>query len=112
MDSWIYLLFAILFGVFGTISMKMSRGLRKWQPSIFMLMAYSISFVALTMAIKSIDIGIVYAVWSGVGTILVAIVGVIMFGESISIKKIISLCLIVLGVIGIHLTNVGPTFTY
>lgn len=102
---WMCLIVAILFGVLGTICLKLSHGLQKFKPSICLAIFYSISFVALTLSLQRIDISIVYAVWSGVGTLLVAIIGVIVFHESISIRKVISLLLIVLGVLGIHLTN-------
>lgn len=104
-SSSLCLLVAILFGVFGTISMKLSNGLQKLKPSLCLLFFYIISFAALTLAIQGVDVSIVYAIWSGVGTILVAIIGVFMFNESISFKKVISILLIVIGVLGIHLTN-------
>ena len=66
---------------------------------------YCISFVALTLAIEGFDISIVYSVWSGIGTLLIAIIGVIVFKESISLKKVISLIFIVIGVFGIHFSN-------
>lgn len=105
-DSWLYLLVAIPFGVLGTISMKLSHGLKKWKPSVCLLVFYLISFIALTLAIQGIDVSIVYAIWSGIGTILVGIIGVLIFEESVSIKKALSLFLIVMGVIGMHLANV------
>lgn len=104
-NSWICLVVAILFGVLGTISMKLSEGLQKWKPSICLFIFYTISFIALTLALQRIDMSIVYAIWSGVGTILVAIIGILVFEESISLKKMISLLFIVVGVLGIHLTN-------
>ncbi len=104
--SWLMLLVAILFGVLGTISLKLSYGMQKWKPSVCLMIFYLISFVALTLAVQGIDISIVYAIWSGVGTILVAIIGILLFHESISIKKVIALLLIALGIIGIHLANV------
>jgi small multidrug resistance pump len=104
-SSWWSLLIAILFGVLGTISMKLSYGLQKLKPSICLTIFYAISFIALTLALRGIPISIVYAIWSGIGTILVAIIGVFLFGESVSLKKIISLLLIVAGVVGINLTN-------
>lgn len=100
------LLIAILFGVLGTISMKLSNGLQRLKPSVFLLIFYSISFVALTLAVQGVAISIVYAIWSGVGTILVAVIGVVFFKESFSIRKGVSLLLIVIGVIGINLTDV------
>ncbi|MDR3477695.1 MAG: multidrug efflux SMR transporter [Gammaproteobacteria bacterium] len=105
-SSELCLLVAILFGVLGTVSMKLSDGLQKLKPSVCLLIFYSISFAALTLAVQGVDISIVYAIWSGVGTILVAIIGVLLFHESISVTKVISLLLIVIGVLGIHLTDV------
>lgn len=103
--SWWYLVVAIFFGVLGTVSMKLSHGLKKWKPSVCLALFYCISFIALTMAIQGIDVSIVYAIWSGVGTILVAVIGVLIFDESVSLNKVISLLLVVIGVIGIHLAN-------
>lgn len=105
MNSWVSLLIAILFGVMGTISMKLSHGLRRIKPIILLIIFYTISFVALTLAMKHIELSVVYAVWSGVGTVLVAGIGILYFNESISLQKIIFLALIVIGVIGIHLTD-------
>ncbi len=104
-DSWWYLIVAIPFGVLGTISMKLSHGLKKWKPSLCLAIFYGISFVALTLAIQGMDVSIVYAIWSGIGTILVAMIGVMIFDERMSLRKIISIMLIVAGVLGIHLAN-------
>ncbi len=105
-SSWFCLSVAILFGVLGTVSMKLSDGLQKLKPSICLFVFYMISFVAMTMAVQGVDISIVYAVWSGIGTILVAIIGVFLFHEYLSIVKVISLLCIVVGVLGINLANV------
>jgi len=105
MDSWWYLIIAIPFGVLGTVSMKLSHGLTRWRPSLCLSIFYLISFVAMTLAIKGIDVSIVYALWSGIGTILIAILGTAIFKEAMSIKKILSIMCIVIGVIGIHLVN-------
>lgn len=104
-ESWWYLGVAITFGVLGTTSMKLSHGLKKWKPSVCLILFYLFSFAALTLALEGIDISIVYAIWSGIGTVFVAIIGYFIFEEKISIKKVLSLFLIVLGVFGIHLTN-------
>jgi small multidrug resistance pump len=105
-SSWLCLVVAILFGVMGTVSMKLSEGLQKLKPSICLFVFYLISFAALTMAVQGVDVSIVYAVWSGIGTILVAIIGVLVFQEYISVVKVVSLLFIVVGVLGINLANV------
>lgn len=104
--SWICLAIAIIFGVFGTIAMKKSHGLQNIKPTIYLAIFYAISFIALTLAMQHIELSIVYAVWSGVGTILIATIGIIHFHESISIKKTFFLMLIVIGVIGIHISDI------
>lgn len=102
LESWLSLGVAIVFGVLGTISMKLSHGLQKPKPTIALIIFYIISFIGMTYAMKSIQLSIVYAVWSGVGTVLVALVGILYFNELLSARKIFFLSLIVLGVIGIH----------
>jgi small multidrug resistance pump len=101
-ESWVCLAIAILFSVFGTVSMKLSHGLRKLKPTLWLAIFYIIAFVAMTFALKYIELSTLYAVWSGVGTILVALAGVLYFNESVSLKKMIFLILIVIGIIGLH----------
>lgn len=105
MNSWWYLLIAIFFGVLGTISMKLSHGLKKWKPTLYLIIFYIISFVALTLAIRGMDVSMIYAIWSGIGTILIAIISIFIFEESMSFIKIMSITCIVIGVMGMHLTN-------
>jgi small multidrug resistance pump len=105
-SSWLCLTVAILFGVLGTVSMKLSEGLQKLKPSICLIIFYLISFIALTMAVQGVDVSMVYAVWSGIGTILVAVIGVLIFQEYISTVKVVSLLFIVVGVLGINLSNI------
>lgn len=105
LNSWVSLAIAILFGVMGTISMKLSYGLKHKKPVLYVIFFYTISFIALTFAIKHLDLSVVYAVWSGVGTVLVALIGIFYFNESASIRKLFFLMLIVIGVIGIHFSE-------
>lgn len=103
--SWISLIVAILFGVSGTIALKLSQGLTKTKPVIILIFSYLISFVALTFAVKYIQLSVVYAVWSGIGTLLVTAIGVVYFKEVMSLRKVICVALIIIGVVGIHLTD-------
>ena len=105
-SSWFCLSVAILFGVMGTVCLKLSNGMQRIKPSICLLIFYLISFAALTLAVQGVDVSIVYAIWSGIGTILVAIIGVLVFHEYVSFIKVISLLCIVAGVAGINLANV------
>lgn len=101
--EWIILIFAILTEVAGTTAMKLSRGFTRVGPSIAMGAFYIISFVLLTMALKKINVGVAYAIWSGIGTALIAMIGFLWFKETMNAIKIVSLALIILGVIGLEL---------
>jgi small multidrug resistance pump len=109
-ESWVSLAIAIIFGVCGTISMKISHGLEHVKPAISLAIFYTISFIAMTFALQYMQLSVVYAIWSGIGTVLVAMVGVFHFNESLSLRKVIFLLLIVSGVIGIHLGDSIHTF--
>ena len=99
---WFFLAGAILFEVAGTTSMKLSHGFTKLTPSILIFVFYVISFVCLTYAVKKIDMSVSYAIWSGVGTALIAMIGVYYFKESMTVLKFFSIILIILGVIGLN----------
>jgi small multidrug resistance pump len=101
--SWLYLVLAIVLEVSGTTSMKLSQGFTKILPSVLMFLFYGLSLSALTWALKRIDVSVAYAVWSGLGTALIASVGVLWLREPLNALKIISLLLIIMGVIGLNL---------
>ena len=100
--SWIYLIAAILFEVSGTTCMKLSQGFTKIVPSILIVVFYGLCFTFLTLALKKIEVSVAYSVWAGLGTVLIAIIGIIWFRESATPIKLISIALIIMGVIGIN----------
>ena len=100
--SWLYLVLAIVLEVSGTTAMKLSQGFTKMWPSVLMFLFYGLSLSALTLALKRIEVSVAYAVWSGLGTALIATVGVLWMKEPINTLKIMSLMLIILGVVGLH----------
>ena len=103
--SWFYLTLAILFEVAGTVSMKLSDGFTKVTPSILLVLFYLSAVYFLTLALKKLEIGMIYAIWSGTGTALLAIIGVLYFQESVSWIKAISILFIIIGVVGLHLSG-------
>ena len=105
MQQWIYLIVAIVFEVAGTTAMKFSDGFSKTLPSVVMFVFYILSLVALTYALKKIDMSMAYAVWAGVGTALITGVGIVFFKEPSSMLKIGSIVLIIAGVVGLHLSG-------
>ena len=105
MHHWLILASAIVLEVAGTASMKLSEGFTKLVPSVLIFVFYAASFVALTFALKKIEVSIAYAVWSGAGTALIALIGILYFNESLTVLKVMSILLIIAGVIGLSLSE-------
>jgi small multidrug resistance pump len=103
MQHWFFLAAAIALEVAGTVSMKLSEGFTRLVPSVLLFGFYAASFVALTFALKKIEVSVAYAVWAGVGTALIATIGVLFFREAASVLKLVSIVLIVAGVVGLNL---------
>src|SRR5262245_52186708 len=106
--SWLYLVLAIVLEVSGTTSMKLSQGFTQTLPSALMFLFYGLSLGALTPARKTIGVSVAYAVWSASGTALIATVGVLWMKEPLNTLKIASLLLIIVGVVGLHLSAEEP----
>jgi small multidrug resistance pump len=105
--SWFYLILAIGCEVAGTSCMKLSQGFSKPLPSTLMFGMYGLSLALLTLALRGIPVGVAYAVWSGLGTAIIAVVALLVFGESLSFAKVVCLTLIILGVVGLNLSGGG-----
>lgn len=103
--SVFYLAAAIVLEICGTTSLKLSQGFTRIGPAGAVVFCYAASFALLSLALRVIDLSIAYAVWSGVGTAVVAAIGIIWFGEAAGAWKLLSLALIVLGVAGLHLSG-------
>jgi small multidrug resistance pump len=103
--SWLYLILAIGLEVTGTTCMKLSDGFAKTTASLLIFVFYGLSIVALTLAVKHIDISVSYAVWSGLGTGLMAVIGVVWFGEPLTSIKAAALALIIVGVVAVNLSQ-------
>jgi small multidrug resistance pump len=99
---WFYLILAIAFEVSGTTCMKLSQGFTKPLPSVLLFIFYGLCFSLLTLALKKIDVSVAYAVWSGLGTALIAGIGIYWFKEPVTAIKLTSLALIIIGVIGLN----------
>ncbi|TQD48727.1 DMT family transporter [Clostridium acetobutylicum] len=103
--SWIYLILAIIFEVSGTTFMKQSKGFSDFKYAIVMMVFYILSLSMLTLALKKIDIGAAYAIWSAVGIVLIVTIGILVFKEPVNISKILCILLIIVGVVGLNLTS-------
>ncbi len=101
--SWVILFVAIVLEVSGTTCMKLSQGLTRLGPTVLMFVLYGLSFSALAMALKKIPLSVAYAVWSGMGTAIVAVIGVAYFKEPVTAVKMACLTMIIAGVVGLYL---------
>ena len=104
---WVYLLLAILFEICGTTCMKLSHGFTRPLYAVAMVVLYVICFSSLTMALKTMELSIAYAIWAGLGTALIAVIGIVWFKEPISIMKVLSLALVIVGIVGLNLAGGG-----
>jgi small multidrug resistance pump len=106
--GWILLTFAIVLEVAGTTNMKLSEGFSNLVPSVLVIFFYALSIIALTFAVNRLDVSVAYAVWSGMGTALVAMIGLWFFQESVTSVKVVALGFIIVGVVMLHLTSESP----
>jgi small multidrug resistance pump len=101
--AWILLSIAISAEILGTLSLKASDGLSKLWPSLGVLLGYALAFSLMAFSLKKLDVGITYAIWSGVGIIGAAIGGVIFFNQHLSRMTIIGMAIIIVGVVVMNL---------
>ena len=97
--AYVYLICAIASEVTATSALKASAEFTKPVPSIIVIVGYSVSFYFLSMCLRTMSIGVAYAVWSGLGMVLVAFVGVLVYGERLDLAAGIGMSLIIAGVI-------------
>lgn len=103
--SWLILLFAIVCEVAGTLTLKFTDGMTRLWPTVLMFAFYLASLFGLSAAVRRIPIGMAYAVWSGLGTLMVAALGVVMFKEQVTLVRLLSTAFIIIGVVGLYMTG-------
>jgi quaternary ammonium compound-resistance protein SugE len=101
--SWIILFVAGLFEVAWAIGLKYTEGFSKFWPSVFTVACMIISMMGLAYAVKQLPVGTAYAVWTGIGAVGTAILGIILFGESKEMIRIFFIFLIIVGIIGLKM---------
>ncbi|MFZ1746028.1 MAG: SMR family transporter [Nitrospirales bacterium] len=100
--TYVYLFLAIVAEVIATSSLKAAEGFTKLGPSLLVVIGYFAAFFLLSLVLRSMTVGIAYAIWSGVGIILLALVGAVAFREIPDTPAVIGMGLIIAGVIVIH----------
>ena len=103
--SWFLLVLAGLFEIGWAIGLKYTDGFTRLWPSIFTVASMAVSVLLLGLAVKQLPIGTAYGVWVGIGAMGTAIAGITLLGEGVSLLKIASLILILLGVLGLKLAH-------
>ena len=103
MRAWLPLALAILAEVIGTSALKASAGFSRLWPSLVVVAGYGTAFYFLSLALRQIPVGIAYAVWSGVGTVLITLIGVLAFRQKIDAAGMLGIALIVAGVLVLNL---------
>jgi small multidrug resistance pump len=102
MIQWVYLSVAILAEVIGTSFLKSAEGFTRLAPSLVVVIAYLVAFYFLSLTLKTLPVGVAYAVWAGAGVALIALAGYLFFGQSLDLAAIAGIGLIVAGVIVIN----------
>lgn len=102
---WLYLVIGILLDVVGTVFLKLSNGLSRPVPTALMLVCYALAFLPMSLAVRDMQVSVFYAVWSAVGTALVALIGVLYFKEPATAPRLISLALIIAGILMLNLSS-------
>jgi small multidrug resistance pump len=105
MLAWTYLAAAIASEVLGTVFLRETDGFTKPVPSIFVLATFALSLWLTALALRQLEISLAYAVWAGVGTAAVAVIGMAMLGESVNALKLASIALVIGGVVGLNLSG-------
>jgi quaternary ammonium compound-resistance protein SugE len=103
--AWLYLVVAGLMEVGWAVGLKYTEGFTRPWPTIGTIAAMVISIVLLGLALRSLPVGTAYAIWTGIGAVGVALLGIMLFGESASAARLVSIGLIVAGIVGLKLVT-------
>ncbi len=105
MNAWIFLSIAIALEVTGTFLLKLSNGFEKWHWGALSLLCYSACFWVLAPAMKVLPVGVVYAIWAGVGIVAATAIGIFAFDEKLGLFQYLCILMILLGAVGLRLTT-------
>lgn len=105
MSPFTYLLLAIAVEVVGTTALRLTEGFTKPLPSLVVVIAYIVAFYLMSQALKNIPIGIAYAIWSGIGTIGIVGLGLVLFREKLDFTSLIGIAFIIIGVVLLNMVS-------
>jgi small multidrug resistance pump len=107
MHPALWLALAIGSEIIATTSLKLSDGFTRLAPSVVVVVGYAFSFYALSISLRTIPLGVVYAIWSGVGTAAIVVIGLFLFRETLDVVKVAGIGLIITGVVLLNGVRVG-----
>jgi multidrug transporter EmrE-like cation transporter len=107
MNAWTYLGFAIALEIAGTLLLKLSHGFERWHWGALSVACYSVCFFMMAPAMKVLPVGVVYAIWSGIGIVAAAAIGVVAFGEKLGAMQYLCIALVLIGAVGLRVTAKG-----
>jgi small multidrug resistance pump len=105
MQAWLLLILAIVCEVIATTALKASEGFTRLVPSAIVVLGYGGAFLLLAQSLRDIPLGVTYALWSGAGTAIIAVLGMIFFGETLDFTRGAGIALIVVGVVVLNLSG-------
>ena len=106
---YVYLLIAVAAETIGTTALQASQQFTRPLPSVIVVVSYALAFFLLSLALRAMPVGIVYAIWSGLGIVLIALIGYAVFGQRLDLPALIGIGLILLGILVIHLFSASDT---
>lgn len=102
MNAYIYLAIAIVAEVIATASMKSVKGLSTPLPLLLMVCGYAVAFWMLALVVRTMPVGIAYAIWAGLGIVLISIAALVIYGQKLDVPAMLGMAMIVAGVVVIH----------
>ncbi len=105
MNPWLLLTFAIAAEVIGTLALRLSQGFSRPGPIALIIVAYGVSFWLSALVLQRLPLAVMYAVWSGAGTAVIAVLGIWLFGEPLNIARATGIALIIGGVVVLNLAT-------
>ncbi|MEO9895536.1 MAG: SMR family transporter [Paracoccaceae bacterium] len=106
---YLYLIFAVAAETIGTTAMQASHQFTRLGPSVVVVIAYGLAFYLLSLTLRTLPVGITYAIWSGLGIVLIAFIGWVVFGQRLDWPAILGMAMILAGILVIHLFSTTST---
>ncbi|WP_445811270.1 DMT family transporter, partial [Yoonia sp.] len=100
---YIFLIFAIIAETIGTTALQASQQFTRFWPSVLVVIAYGLSFYLLAQTLRVMPVGVVYAMWSGLGIVMIAAIGYLVFGQRLDLPAVIGIGMILCGILVFHL---------